>query len=355
MIGIDTAHLKFQMQLPSELLTKPWLMVASQRKDGSLKIKYWREKYINDARINMVYRPEDYQGRSLLVAEISSLPKLVYGSNIIYLPNIEVGIQAINRVFDEIFPGIGLDAGQGVLERIDFCHDYDVGDYVDDYIEAISRLSYRNWRRDIFLNRSKDSRQVRNNGVSFRSADYEMVFYNKQLESGVFGLLRQESRLKDTDVISAFTGLLVPTLCSITPIMKFNALQRDLERLGLWGTSITGGNLALVELMKHFPARKAHRLFYILSVIRDHPMMDQKEIASYLGIGTWMLNQSLSEIKDAGITPGLIDRDMMLPPLYLPSPRAEVNEISPKVASDTAIDDSLVTTDEISLTNQVIK
>jgi hypothetical protein len=330
-------------------------MVATQRIDGSLKIKFWREKYINGARINMVYRPEDYQGRSLLVVEISSIPKLVYGSNIIYLPNIEEGIQAINGVFEEIFPGIGLDAGLGVLERVDFCHDYYVGEYINDYIEAISRLFYRNWRRDIFLNQSKVGRQERNNGVSFRSADYEMVFYNKQLESGVFGLLRQESRFEDTDVISTSTGLLVPTLRSITPIMVFNVLQRDLERLGLWGTSITGDNLALNELMKHYPARKAHRLFYLLSVSRGHPMMDKKELAPYLGIRMWMLNQYLKEIIEAGITPGLIDRDMMLPPLSLPLPTEEVCDLSPKVASDTAIGNSLVTTDEICLSNQVIK
>ena len=117
----------------------------------------------------------------------------------------------------------------------------------------------------------------------------------------------------------------------------------------LLGTNITGSILALVELTKHYPTRKAHHLFYLLSAIRDHPTMDKEELAAYLGIGTWMLNHSLNEIKDAGITPGLIDRDMMLPPLSLPLPTEEVCDLSPKVASDTEVTGSLVTQDEIRL------
>lgn len=35
-----------------------------------------------------------------------------------------------------------LDLTQGILIRLDFCHNYFVGDFVDDYIQAISKLEY---------------------------------------------------------------------------------------------------------------------------------------------------------------------------------------------------------------------
>jgi len=353
-IGIDTVHMKFPIMIPDHLLVIPWEQRTARRNNKSLKVWYIRKHFINGAKIFMKYYPVGYEGKALLVIEISSLPQFIYGDNLKPITDLPEAIEILNDMFDQLLPDIQIDLGDGILEHIDIFYDHFVGEFVYEHLEAISKLYHPRWSRAVYSNQPKHDRN-KGNGIIFKCNDYQCVFYNQELKRGAYGLLRQEARLLDTDAITKSTGLSKPTLRGITSNIVFNILKRDLERLGLWKTSISGGNLALDTLMQYYPANKAHRLFYILTVIRDHLMMDKKEIASTLGIGTWTLNRSLKEINEAGITPSLIDRDMLLPPLSLPLPGGEMSEISPKVPSDTELVPSSLAHDQIRLLQRVIK
>jgi hypothetical protein len=355
-IGIDTAHLKFPIEISDDLLISPWKRRTLEREDKSLKIWYTRRHYINGAKIFMKYFPMDYDGKPLLVIEISSITRLLYTDNTIPINDMEEAIDTLNEIFGLLLPGLQIDIGDGILERVDFFYDHFTGDQLYFYLEAISQLSHRNWHRELFTNRSKHFKD-RCNGVGFWCTDRDWVFYNKELECGKYGLLRQESRMRDTDAITRAIGLSRPTLRGITPEIVYSVLRRDLEQLGLWGTSISGGNLALALLKVAYPkGGKAQRLYRILEVIQDNRMKDKKEIALELGIGVQQYNRSIADIEVAGVTPGFIDQEIVLPPLTLPGAEEEANcKIIPKDASDTEIDNSLVTQDEIRLLKGVIE
>lgn len=353
---IDTCHLKFQIQIPGEMLVSPWRLVASQRTDGTLKVRYWREHYFNGAKIRLVYYQEDYMHRPLLVIEISSIPKLIYGNNIIHLHSVEVAIEAVNAILTQTLMGTNIDIGSGVLERIDIYHDYLVGDLIAGYIQAISQLSYPHRTRCSFQNPSGSKTRRTDNGVWFKSKDAICKFYNKWLESGdmrAYGFLRHECELRDTDKIANATGLLVPTLREINPLIAFNVLKRDLVRLGLWQSNITGENSSLEMLLLRYKPRQAKRLSNILRDIHNHPIMGKAELSKELGIQIPALNKSFREIKAAGITIGSVDSEIILPPLELCTNVESKYEIVTKGASDTDIPISLGIPDEIRLLRQM--
>jgi len=351
-MDIDTCHLKFPIELPNRMLGLPWTKRTSQRVDRSIKVWYLRVEHFNSARIRMVYFPMSFDGKPLLVIQISSIPKLINGSNIIHLHSVEETIEPVNALLAQILMGTNIDIGSGVLERIDFYHDYLVGDLIAEYILAISQLSYPHRTRCIFQNPSGSKTRRTDNGVWFKSNGAICKFYDKGLESGdmrAYGFLRHECELRDTDKIASATGLLVPTLREINPLIVFNVLKRDLVRLGLWQSNITGENSSLEMLLLRYKPRQAKRLSNIIRDIHDHPGMSKAELAIRLGIHVQALNKSLREIKDAGIAVGTVEGEIILPPLELRMDEDREYEIVTKGASDTEMPISLVTPDEIRL------
>ncbi len=338
-IGIDTVHIKFPMTIPDDLLCYPWKKGTIERDDCSVKKTYRQTIYSNGVKLHMKYLPVDYQGKALLVIEISSIARLLFGNNTTPIYDMGQAILGLNEIFGELLPGLRLDIGSGILEHIDFFRDYFVGDCVDYCIEAISQTYYRGRSRDVFTNRPNRWGE-RANGASFKSSENESVYYSLGEKRGTYGYLRQETRLKDTNVIEKAVGRSNPTLRGNTAEIAFKLLKRDQVRLKLWGTSITGGNCAHEKLRQYYPAKVAYHLYSVLKAIHEHPYMDKKEIAAYLGIGTQQFNRLIDKIAKAGVTPGLIDREIMLPPLELAVPDGRECKKVPILPSDTEIGNS---------------
>ena len=90
--------------------------------------------------------------------------------------------------------------GDFILSRIDLCYNYQVGDYVPDYISAI-QMNYprRNWFSDSNHSR-RGCGDTRDNGISYWSKQVVSSFYDKQRECGeldAYGLLRHEVSIRD--------------------------------------------------------------------------------------------------------------------------------------------------------------
>lgn len=358
MICVDTVHLKYFIEIPHHLLDLPWVQVITRKKDGNWKYSYYRTKHINGAEIFMQYFLVGYDERPLLVIQISSIPKLLNGSNFIPIHNLEEAIEKMNVIFTSILPEVEIDIGEGIFERVDFFHDYYVANHRYDYINAFSQLTYSHRSRCTYLNPSTRNKVNKDNGVWFKSRDAICKFYDKGLESGDWiadGYIRHECELLDTDEIALATGLQFPTLRRITPQIVYKVLKRDLVRLGLWKANIVGQESSHELLKKVYNDRQAKHLANILRDIHDHPGMSNEELAHLNGIHIHALNKSLRQIRTAGIARGIIDGAEILPPLELIMNEDWEGGIVTKTPSDTEILQSLVIRDEIKILNEVIK
>jgi hypothetical protein len=102
----------------------------------------------------------------------SSLPKLLYGSNLFELKQSD-GERAVEAVEKELFDSCGVRVAEGLkdfrLSRIDFCRNLKVNHSIPDYIQALSQLRYS--RREKVLYKSET--------LSFRNGRRELCFYDK--------------------------------------------------------------------------------------------------------------------------------------------------------------------------------
>ena len=93
----------------------------------------------NGSMIKLQYIPLDYKLRisNLLLAEFS-LPKILTGENFNEIENWEASFNSATEIIASI-PGLPKlpNISDWLLYRIDFCHNYSVGENVSSYIEAL--------------------------------------------------------------------------------------------------------------------------------------------------------------------------------------------------------------------------
>lgn len=109
------------------------------------------------------------RGSAKLSVQVPSIPKLLGRQYSFMLPNIEMAILFINAKLREYAGLSDVDVSKAIVTRIDFCVNYQVGEYVTDYIHALSSSSYPHRDKSIFYNRWRfdPDKMIEGNGITF--------------------------------------------------------------------------------------------------------------------------------------------------------------------------------------------
>jgi hypothetical protein len=200
-----------------------------------------------------------------------------------------------------------LDLAEGILIRLDMCYNHQVGDAVDDYINALGKLEYPHRRTKYHLHE----------GVEYRAKHKTTKFYNKEHESGfteAHGILRQEITILKGKDIQRFLHKPKPTLLDVDYEQVTEELKSDLEKLGLLNNSIANRNTALNTLCD---AHGDNAGIYYFGLLMSKMDKSRKQIKQSMKTHPRSLDRKLKKIVDAGIPLTLTDREEPLPPLNI--------------------------------------
>lgn len=314
-IMIDTVVIKFREEL-SEIMTDSWYEDHNKPKSGLYTFLY---PINNNENIYLEYRKRDYSGKPLLLIQLS-VPKCIYGNNIDLVRTED--IEKLQQLYfnlcrvDPRLPTVNLLAG--VIHRIDFCCNYYVGKYLDDFIAILRRSSHPTRKRCCYSN--KPGRD-QDNGVVFPSGQVQTKFYDKELEAGLpfqKGILRHETSYRDEKRIAKLFGQKQPTLASVLPILpgiSKKVLEKDLK---IFGFNIPVDSITdKVDntLPTHQKPTYALAAYGLQRLLDDNPDLDDKMLSKKLGCSVRCIREHR---KKARIAIASIDKNYsehLLPPL----------------------------------------
>ena len=301
---IDTIAVVFHIHLGMKEL-EHWKNVHTDEGPGYRFVKYSLNSHIAGSSIKATYHPpNDKYVAPRLKIELS-LPYVLYGSNIAQLEDVaEIEAAAIlgNEMIASI-PGIpDIDLREGILCRIDLCHNYCRGDMVQDSVKAMFNLDYP--KREI--------RPYPYQGIQFKSEAITTKFYNQYQKLCVpeaIGHLRQETTIRNS-YIAELMHVQRPTLRDITSEWVDCMLQKDLERLYLDKQTICPLEVAHEKLIDFYRPTVGDRLYGYLkmrqSVSLDHMLA--------MGYKKQMIYRNNKKIAQAGVALTCTE-SVELPPL----------------------------------------
>lgn len=309
---IDTIHLKINVHITDDQLGPKWVKTTKiwnrGRSNERRMICYEITFFVGHALIVLKYFPCDYTGQSILVVEISSLPKVIHETNAIPLEDVQEAFDKLNRKIRSM-PGIPewFDVRVGQILRIDIYHDFSLGSNCIDYLDIISQLIYPYRDKKIFTNHN--SPQI-TNGIFFATKRGSVLkFYDKGINSNVgayFGVLRLESCVRGCDSLIRAFGSPSPILAQITDEQQTGVVINDLNILGL-NNPINGDfNVVFDNLKNKYGISTAYRLRNTIEVLSKFKVFNISEVSIELGIKKSTLYRRLKQIKEAGIVPALI-------------------------------------------------
>ena len=238
----------------------------------------------------------------------ASLPKLIYGNNFQMLSNIDGAIKECNVKLYDVPNAPKLDLAEGILLRLDPCYNHQVGDAVQDYINAISHLNFPHHK--LYPHPGE--------GVEFRTKHITVKFYDKEHKSGMpeaHGLLRQETTILTGKVIQKLLGKKRPTLLDVSKEFITEYLKDDLIKLGLFENSIGTEKTTLKTLCDSYGEFAGVYYFGLLSLRKEY---SKKRIAKQTHTHPRSLDMRLKRIIDILIIHfTLTENDKPLPPLTI--------------------------------------
>lgn len=264
---LDTIRVKWPIA-PTEEQLSHWTRRTTRTEKGMKDVYIYNYKF-EEAMLRFTYYPIDYKLNPLLSLEVS-LPKLLFDNNYRMLGSIDGTIKMTNILLEGLPNLPNLDIREGVLIRLDMCYNHQVGDMVNDYIEALGNLEYPHRR----------TKHHRFEGVEYRAKHTTTKFYNKEHESGfeeAKGILRQETTLLRGKDIQKFLGARKPTLLDVTYEKVTEYLQNDLAKLGLLNNSIATRDTALKQLCA---THGEYAGFYYYGLLISKMNKSRKELGS---------------------------------------------------------------------------
>jgi len=301
---LDTIRVKWPISPTQEQLSH-WICKTTKSEKGKKEYFIYNTKF-DEALLKFTYYPLDYKLKPLLSLEVS-LPKLLFDNNYRMLGSIDGTIKITNILLDGLPNLPHLDISEGILIRLDMCYNHQVGDMVDDYVEAIGRLEYPHRR----------TKHHRFEGAEFRSKHITTKFYNKEHETGCIeakGILRQETTLLRGKDIQKFLGKPKPTLLDVTYEKVTEYLQNDLAKLGLLNNSIATRDTALKQLCE---SHGEYAGYYYFGILNNKQKKSRKELKRFSNAHARSIDRRLRKIVDTGIPLTLTDQKEPLPPLLI--------------------------------------
>ena len=301
---LDTIRVKFPIS-PTDEQLKAWTTKITKTPTGQ-RTTYIYNPILDETTLRFTYLPADYTGHPMLTLEFS-LPKLIFDNNYQMIQSTDGAVKIANFQLAAV-PNIPkLDLGEGVLIRLDLCYNHQVGEMVDDYINALSKLEYPH----------RKTKYHRSEGAEFKAKHKTTKFYNKEHESGYIeahGILRQETTMLDGKDIQKFLLKSKPTLLDISREQVIAELNSDLGKLGLLNNSIGNQNTALKRLCDEYGEMAG---MYYHSLLINKMSKSKKRITAETKLHPRSLDRRLRKIIDADLPLTLTDREEPLPPLEI--------------------------------------
>jgi len=312
---LDTVKLGFKISPSNEQLEKWELKVNSKYEptrttrfmslswlrfeEGSIRVKYYPQ--------NVNTRPEP-----LLLIEMS-LPKLVYGNNIQEIFSTSRAIEKGNQIIGQYSHIPRVDLNEGILYRIDLCHNFQVGAYVSEWIRQLYKLEYP---------RRKTKPYYPSQGVQYFSKRASLSFYNKEDECknvSAHGILRMEASYRDKNQIGKLVGKSLATIGDFTSEGVVSHLNGLLQKLGIKDQAPADSLGALRILMNQYSSEQAVRLNGFLMA---RQIASSKELKA-MGMVKQTISRSTKQIRAAGLSMCVADNVFPLPKLVI-NPRSTV-------------------------------
>ena len=282
-------------------------------------------------------------GRPLLIVDIGSVLKVVFGNNYQTTTNINLIVEKVNELLRSI-PGLEkINAGKGILRRIDFCVNFQQGNLLPAWFKALSQIRLPRRRFGIFDNplkmQYKDSDKLKTlcfNGIVWASNTVSTAIYAKEkecLDSNAAGLMRFELRLRGKKAIERYTNVANLVLDQVTPEMAKAAISYELNMLGL-DIAIQSEQTVREQLIKKHGQKKGRTLFHTLMELKECPGLDNKSIATHLHISIATVRRLKKDLKDAGVSMVLGPISITLPGLVVEY-QEDSCKIDQEVLSDT--------------------
>lgn len=317
---IDTVRLICQARPTPEQLELHW-----RRRDYSPPIgKTDREFFSNPPReskppFRATYRPRSFRAVDQFLIELS-LPKALFGNNWTMLEDLAPATDAADHWLqnDEAMPELPSVADMSV-SRLDLCWNFQVGELLPYYIDALAKLDYARRTKARFNSQT----------VEFRIKTAKTKFYDKRAEAGEEcppGILRFEVTFHKAQAVKHALGTRKPVLFGQLDANVLHAVMaRELNALGILGAPFATLNEAAARLRSRYgPNRGAYR-FMVLQMAQTR---DRDQIALELGISRNVVNEALADVRKAGLPLALSEAEASLPPLDIPVMGQSLAQIS---------------------------
>lgn len=309
---LDTVRLGFQVLLPAKFLDTCFRVKIRTPLDapftGEERCVYHRKFLTDDGKsFYLVYYPQNRKGEPdpLVLLEFS-LPRIVNGTNIFMVEDLNEALDVTNRTVNSVLDMKEIDLHEGVVYRADLVYNHQVGEDLPFYLKAFANLSYPHHTTIGY-----------ETGVLYKADMGSTKFYGKEWECKdprAHGFWRQERTLRNAQVIREATGKRYPTLLDFTPPLIEKLLTEDFERLNVKEQLICDEVAALQLLSDKYDAKKADRLLGFMVRIQG---LTKDQVKGTYGKTLRTVNRNLKEIADAGVSMALIENKRTLPKLVV--------------------------------------
>lgn len=317
---IDTVRLICQAVPSPEQLETFWRRRDDLRPGGRTSSEYFlNPPPESPCPFRATYRPKAFSAVDQFLVELS-LPKALFGNNWTMLEDLDTAVEAADCWLQshEGMPELPSIA-EMTVSRLDLCWNFDVGELLPYYIDALAKLDYARRTKARFNSQT----------VEFRVKAAKTKFYDKRAEAGDEcppGLLRFEVTFHKARAVRHAVGAKKPVLFGeLAPPALCGIILRELDVLGVLDRPFATMDEAAARLKGQYgPGRGGYR-FMVLQMFQTR---DRDQIALELGISRNVVNELLADVRKAGLPLALSGAETPLPPLNTAPLRRYLPQIS---------------------------
>ena len=211
----------------------------------------------------------------------ASLPKLLHGNNLMTVTDPREALDRLRAFVSTHVDGDIPDFGQMEYQRVDFCHNFQVGSALADYVHTLGKVSFLKHRRT--TDECGGVEWWSDNGRRIRVYDKykEILEHDKKAVAEALGILRFEIQIRrKSGFLQRLLGKKKLTLRDVLkPEIAYRCLVEFLDKMSL-SVDFQAQDAVRNILDEKFSFRKATRLLGILWRLESGPMEDLKQAAS---------------------------------------------------------------------------
>lgn len=245
----------------------------------------------------------------------TSLPKLLYGNNLREVVRPDAALKVLKEFVCDFVDGPIPELLEMESLRVDYCHNFQVGSALPDYVKTLSQISFLKHRR---LTDGYDGVEWlggKNSGMMIRAYDkfHEILEKDKKRIPEARGLLRYEveTRKKGRFLQRRLKKNRLTFQDVLDPRVGYSVLTEILNRMCA-DFKFSSYDSALDILDQNFSYAKANRLRGLLERLQIHNLESVKEQTPH---GTFYKDKA--DLRRVGLFPPA-DGDRELPGLTLP-------------------------------------